>query len=206
MFKKSELDGAWEERGVIGTRIEIKGSKVTILWRNTPALETSFKKENGGDGKIILKLKETGLRNQNQGPVYATVTELSYKDGKLEFVEDFPISGVSRATLEKTLYSRYGAYEIVDEILPELKGEWSDEKGWFKLEFSGNQMKFQGEKRKIHVLRPISGYRSEFFIADEDPSCYDFRGFSRPVYSGGVITVQMMICDAPPVVIELKKK
>ena len=37
----SELSGAWEERGVIGTRIEIDGDDICVLWRNAPVLETS---------------------------------------------------------------------------------------------------------------------------------------------------------------------
>ena len=46
---RKALDGAWEERGVIGTRIEIKGDKLTVLWRSGVVLETKFKTERDGE-------------------------------------------------------------------------------------------------------------------------------------------------------------
>ena len=51
-----DLNGAYEEPYVIGSRIEIDGSKIIILWRASPVLETSFKIVEE-DGRTELKLK-----------------------------------------------------------------------------------------------------------------------------------------------------
>jgi type I restriction enzyme M protein len=42
MRRFKELEGAWEEPGVIGTRVEIEKDRITVLWRNAPVLETAL--------------------------------------------------------------------------------------------------------------------------------------------------------------------
>lgn len=199
----SELAGAWEERGVIGDRVEIDGKRITVLWRNMPVLETKYKAEKS-DGGYVLALKDTGLRYRGDASNYAELTRVFYKDGSLELTKFFPITGESKDVLTKTEYSRYGNFTIVDEILPELEGTWEDDNGFLSLVFRGDTMALNGEVTKIHVLRPGSGYGC--VIADADPSKYDFPGFSRPEYLGGVITIRMIVCDAPPMEFTLKKK
>ena len=58
------LDGAWEEKGVIGIRIEINGSHIVVLWRNSPVLDTKFQLVEGENEKE-LKLKKNGLRYED---------------------------------------------------------------------------------------------------------------------------------------------
>ena len=54
--------GAWEESGVFGPRVEIKGRNITFYWRCRPVLRTHFKTQSDGSGlKIILK-------NKNEAP------------------------------------------------------------------------------------------------------------------------------------------
>ena len=125
---EAELNGAYEERGVIGTRVEIEGKSITVLWRNRPVLETTFKTEET-DGGYLLRLEDSGLRNAGDPHVYATVTRVFVHGGTMEFDEEFPISGPSKNRLEKTALTRYGNVTICDELLPDLEGTWKEADG-----------------------------------------------------------------------------
>ena len=191
-----ELNGAWEERGVIGTRIEIDGKNITVLWRNAPVLETTFKTKTEGDG-LKLVLSKNGLRCSGASSDYAAITELKYGDGRLEMTEYFPITGESKTSLSKTENSRYGNYDVVDSVLDELQGKWQDGEGCFELEFHKDEMILNGIKMKIHVLRSKDGPDDRYLIADADPSVYELQGFSRFSFDGNTIAGLMTILDAP---------
>ena len=197
MSKISDLlNGAWEERGVFGTRIEINGSRIVIYWRSSPVLKTTFKtveKENGYE----LKLRDDGLRNNLTGPAYATVSELLFSDDRLTFTEDFPISGKSVSNFTKTDNNLYGNCVISDDLLKKLHGTWKTDDGYHELVFKRNTMSFTGKTVKIHALI-FSGQNSEFFtIANEDPSIRDWEGFTQFQYKNGVISTSMIVLDAP---------
>ena len=196
--KKNVLNGAWEERGVIGTRIEIDAPHITVLWRNAPVLETTFS-EVPEDGGTLLVLKACGLRYADSGKDYATLTRLFYRDGKLETVKDFPITGEDRETLEKTEHSRFGDYTIVDERLGELRGEWKDEHGIFSLTFSGDRLTANERTIRIHLLHANRESGDRLKIADADPSKYEVLDYGQMEYLAGKIIARPMIFDAPPV-------
>ena len=201
MKKYIELNGNWEERGVIGTRIEISNGKITILWRNLPTLTTSFSVEKDGTA-LVLKLKDKKLRHMPSGEEYAEVARLSYEDEKLTFKEIFPISGVSSAVLTKTENSRYGNYSIVDKtIFPLLNGEWTDESGSYNLKISRGKLTLNGETIKIHVLKSNYEYTptNEYKIVDEDPSKYEVLYLSHMTFRAGKITATIPVCDAPSI-------
>lgn len=203
-MKDFRFNGAWEERGVIGTRIEIDAPKITILWRNSPVLETKFTlKKRGDDTELVLKKR--GLRYERDIREYAEVKELVFHDGKLIFTKDFPITGESAEAIERTEQSRYGNYAIADELLPELQGEWSDEEGFHKLSFLKDTMTINGRKIKIRLLRP-NGQDGFIKIADYDPSVYEIFGFSELIYRDGRIFGNMIILDAAPYTVEFRKK
>ena len=207
MKNEPSLDGAWEERGVIGTRVEIKTPEITVLWRNTPVLETKFKAENR-DGETVLKLKNDGLRYPNTYSDFAKVTELVYSDGKLIFKKLFVISGEDCEILEKTENSRYGNYTIADkEILHLLKGEWVTEDGYFHLNFCGDVLNVNGNKISIHALKSNSGYpnRNIYKIVDADPSNYGIHDFSEMTYDNGRLVAVIPVCDAPSIIVEFIK-
>jgi hypothetical protein len=202
------LNGAWQEPGVIGTRIEIEGKNITILWRNRPVLETTFRTAEE-DGGIELILKEKDLRNDPSEKPYATVTRLFCKDGKLIFAEDFPISGPSTDVLSKTELSRYGNVTICDEVLDELQGNWVEANGgdYFHLTFQGSRMTLTGNgTREVHAVRS-NGWMNEppVMIIDADPSVYEWRGLCNMTYEGGEIRLQMIVCDAPPMYITFRR-
>ncbi|MBR7071318.1 MAG: hypothetical protein IKI29_04060 [Clostridia bacterium] len=201
-----ELNGAWEERGVIGTRIEIDGNKLTVLWRSAPVLETTFRMAQK-DGLLELKLKHNGLRYQNDVKNYATIRRIIFADGKLEVTQDFPISGESQEILQKTDRTRYGNYEIDDSILPQLQGTWKSNDGYFEITFHKDKMNFCGLVTRVHALKPknISNGAELYMIADQDSSVEGWHGFSRLQYYGGILTSTMFVCDAPSVQYIFKK-
>ena len=191
---RKELDGAWEEPGVISTRIEITGRRITILWRSYPVLETTFSAKRKEDVTELF-LRETGMRNKGDTRIYADVTGLEYKDGKLTFREMFPITGESVTVLSRTEKSRYGNYDIADEVIKELQGIWKDSSGFFEFSVKKNVLTLNGEKRRIHVLKPRSG--GHYVIADEDPSVDGWDGFTRFEYHAGRVVTRMIVLDAP---------
>ena len=193
-----KLNGAWEEPGVIGTRIEIDGDDVTILWRNSPVLQTTFKTASE-DGGTALILSENGLRYAGGAADYGKVTRLWHHDGKLEFTEHFPVTGESKIILKKTENSRYGNFDVANDLLEALQGDWKSTDGFFEMTICGNVMTARGRKTKIVVLSPKGAHRGGYIIADEDPSKYelDALGLSRLEYDGARLTARMQVFDAP---------
>lgn len=207
MVFNRELDGAWEEPGVIGTRIEIEGRRITVLWRNSPVLVTACKWEKR-DGGIELILAHNGMRYEGAASDYGELRSLFYKDGTLLMTEYFPITGESRQTLKKTLQSRYGNYTVEKEPLKELQGTWRDETGTFTLTFSGDTLTANGTSTRICLLRSNSdpaGSR-RYKVADKDPAKYEVLHYSHMEYTGGQLTAQMMVFDAPPHVMRFHKE
>lgn len=204
--KKSAADGNWEERGVIGTRIEISDGTVTVLWRNVPVLVTKFKEEREGDATELV-LNERGMRYPSDSRDYATVTKLYLEGETLHFVEYFPITGESRTALTRTDNSRYGNYDIVDDkIAPMLQGDWvADE--YNELHVKGLRMSRDGETTEFHVLAPRGGSPAgEYRIVDVDPSKSGMMEYVNMRFAGGVIRAVIPVCDAPSIELTFIKR
>ena len=205
-MKRSLLNGAWEERGVIGTRIEINNKRIVIMWRNSPVLDTSFEISEK-NGSAVLELEKTGLRYQGSASDYAEVTGIEYADGKLIFKENFPITGPSETALEKTENSKYGPYLISDgETLKLLSGEWKDGSGFYTLKIKKNVMEWNGTKIKFHTLIPKSGFCGIFRIVDEDPSKYEVFHLSNMTFDGQNIRANEIVCDGPTIELVFTKQ
>ncbi len=207
MAKYDELFGNWEEKNVIGTRVEIDKNTLAILWQGGIVLKTKYKATKEKDGKITLKLKQNGLRYEGSVSDYAVVTSLYYEAGSLYFIKNFPITGESTEILTKTENSRYGNYRIEDEkILPLLEGEWKSTNGFYELSFLGDTLIFGGKKIKIHALRSnYEGAIEEYKIADQNPAKHEIAHLANLKYSGGVITANEIILDGPTVTIVFEK-
>ncbi len=203
MFGKSEkLDGAWEERGVYGPRIEIAGKRLTVFWRNSPVLETTFTTA-ARDGATELIPKKRGLRYRNAVTDYAELTGLVFNDGALTVTEYFPITGESKTVLHRTENSRFGNYDFADERFGELAGTWKDGNGYVTLVFKGGKLEINGRKVSVRLLKPkgdCSPYAA-LRIADSDASVSGWDGMSDFVYDHGVITARIDVCDAPSVTV-----
>ncbi|MBP5270672.1 MAG: hypothetical protein ILO42_06925 [Clostridia bacterium] len=198
------LDGAWEEPGVLGTRIEISGNKLTILWRNAPVLETTFR-IIGTECGTELKPKKRELAYRSDLRPYAEVTSLVLRGEELELTKHFPITGDDLTVLRKTDRSRYGSYDVADELLPELQGRWSDGSDYMAIVIKGDVFSLNGKAHRFHVLRPRGRDTGEYLIADVDPSVYGWDGFLRFTYCGGELRSLIQVCDAPSIPVTYRK-
>ena len=200
-----KLNGAWEERGVIGTRIEIEGNIIDIMWRNSTVLKTKFKTVEK-DGKLSLILNDKEMRYTKDTPAYATVEEIYFENDSLHFIELFPITGTSTTVLSKTTNSRYGNYEIVDdEILPLLQGKWISNDEYLKLEIKGRTIACNDNKTKIHILKSNGSFVGKYEVVDDDPSKFSLLYFNRVEFDGVNILAYEYVCDAPSVEIVFRK-
>lgn len=199
---KINLDGYWEPNH-LGPRIEIKGKAIIVLWRNSTVLQTTFSEKIDGD-RVILALKNNELKYSYEQKPYATVDELYYQNGYIHIVENFPISGLSTDEFKRTENSRYGAYDVVNELLPSLRGEWKSENDW-SFTIKGNELTMFGEKMKICVLRSKK-YPNLYKIVDENPANYEMlSGLRQFELKGDVITTAIQVCDAPSIDLIFKK-
>lgn len=206
MTDRSALNGAWEEPGVIGTRIEIEGNKIVLLWRGAPVLTTTFRVKAGEEGDALL-LRRTGMRYEHAASDYAAVAGLVYRDGVLTLTEDFPISGPSVTRLRKTENSRYGNFDEVDGRLGELAGVWKEQGGALTLTVKGDVMDLDGKRARIRLLRSRSDPPgAPLTIRDADPSVFEWSGIDRLTYDGERITGFRRICDAPSQLLVFEKK
>ena len=197
-----DLNGAWEEPGVIGTRVEIEGSSINILWRNSTVLLTTFETAEK-DGGVELILKDKGLCDARPEP-YATIQRLFVKDGKMSFVKLFSISGESTEVLKKTDQSRYGDVTVVNDILPELEGKWSA--GSKFNEFSIKDGVLYVYDRKVKLIAVRRSYDGETVIRDEDASKYDFGMYRFFEYRDSKLYTSMIIYDAPQIQLTFTKE
>ena len=95
-----ELEGAWETK-YIGTRIEIQGDQITILYRNRPVLETTFTLLEDGEIKY-LRLINVGLRYKEDSKDYAIIDKLYLENEQLHLYKTFYIAGKHNEILHKT--------------------------------------------------------------------------------------------------------
>lgn len=195
---RKKLDGAWEERGVVGSRIEIEKDKLTVLWRGGVVLKTKFKAKQRGD-VITLCLAQNGMRYNGAPSDYATVTDIHYDGDALFFEENFPITGKSVTKMQKTENSRYGNVDIIDgEILKQLRGKWRSDIGSYEITIKKDTMELYGKKYKIHVV--LRGTSSDpYVIIDADPSKEVIGCYYKMEYDGNVIKATVAVCDAPSI-------
>lgn len=195
-MNKQELNGAWEEKGVIGTRVEIDGDKITFLWRSSPVLTTSFRVKCGDD-KDELILKKTGLRYAGASSDYAEVIGLRFAEGQLVLTEFFPITGKSQTVLTLTENTRYGRYTPDPDALSSIWGNWTDEQGYCKLSFREDKATVNGEEQPYVVLIPFGG--GETIVTGADPAVDGLGGLGRLTLRGDALYGSVRVCDAPSV-------
>ena len=196
-----KLNGAWEPRGYLGPRAEIRGRKLIRLWRSSPVLETGFSTEREDD-RLLLKLEKTELQYAGSDRPYASVRACWYKDGALTFVDDFPITGESTEVLYPTDHSRYGNVTIVDrEYLPKLRGKWVSNDSSMTLCFRNGVMEIDHDGSVYRTVR-IAVVRNkgdgEVRIINRDPACEELGMFAPLRWQGGTLHTYIPICDAAP--------
>ena len=204
------FDGAWEETGVIGPRLEIDGDKVIFLWQASVVLETTFKTIQEG-GKTVLKLEHNGLRSEGSLDPYAVIKEFYFNGTALVTVTDFRFSGVCETKFHLTNHSRYGNVTLVnDEYLPQLSGVW--ESKYTDLIFEGDKLSIchhgitKPERELTIVCARRNNAQCKVDILDKDPSKHNIGEFYSVVFSGGKLTACIDVCDDKPVIVDFTKK
>ncbi len=153
-----------------------------------------------------LKLGKRELAYSTDSKPYAEVTSLVLRGDELELTKHFPITGEDVTVLRKTDRSRYGNYDVADELIPELKGKWSDGNGYIEIVIRGDVFTINGNAHRFHVLRQRGRDTGEYLIADADPSVYGWDGFLRFTYCGGELRSLIQVCDAPSIPVTFRKK
>lgn len=193
-----ELTGNWEEPGIIGSRIEISGDSIVILWQSGVVLTTTFTAEEIPDGTIELHLRQNALCYAHSTQAYATVERLYYEGGRLHYVQNFPITGISEQVLTLTDKSRYGYVTINDDLLAEVQGTWEDTfTGDRAFTIVGDEMTMDGSTFRIHAA--VNRYKNrgeDFAIIHEDPSVHHIGYFSEMIYRDNQIKAYILVCDA----------
>ena len=197
-----DLNGAWEEPGVIGTRVEIRGRDLVILWRSDPVLTTTFRVQETAEGLSLLPAA-TGMRYRGAAFDYATLSGLVYRDGALILTEYFPITGESSTTLKPTENTRFGRYAPDQKARALVQGDWRDENGFLEMSFRGDKVRFNGKVKRFVVLRPFDN--GPLLVADRDPAVDGWDGMDRFEIRGDELVSSIMVCDAKPVPILLRR-
>ncbi|MBQ7514874.1 MAG: hypothetical protein IJS96_01215 [Schwartzia sp.] len=197
------LDGAWKPRDY-GTRIEIDGDTMLILWMNRPALETKFTVTEE-DGKTVLHLEKTGLREPGDKKDYAQITGLWIEDGVMHFVKVFDIAGEKVEFLSPTTESRYGNVTVVTEKeLPRLEGLWkTKDAGGYTLKIEGEalswrfaQYEWEGPVAIAVVHENWEKDPDRFTVRAKDPAREYIGFFTTFDYRDGKLHTEIPVYDA----------
>jgi len=197
------LDGAWKPRDY-GTRIEIDGDNILILWMNRPQLETTFTVTEE-DGKTVLHLEKTGLRERGDQKDYAQITGLWVEDGQMHFVKVFDIAGEKSEVLSLTTESRYGNVTVVTEQeLPRIEGIWkTKDRMDYTLKIEGEKIswrfakyEWEGPVEFVVIHENWEKDPDKFKIRPKNPAVDYFRGFTTFDYRDGKLHTEIPVYDA----------
>lgn len=199
----ASLNGAWKPHDY-GTRIEIDGENILILWMNRPQLETTFTvtEENG---KTVLHLEKTGMRERGDQKDYAQITGLWVEDGQMHFVKVFDIAGEKSEVLLLTTESRYGNVTVVTEReLPRIEGIWkTNDRMEYTLKIEGERLswrfaeyEWEGPVEFAVVHENWENDPDKFTIRPKNPAVDYFRGFTTFNYRDGKLYTQIPVYDA----------
>ena len=198
MLFEEELNGNWEEKGVIGSRIEIHDDNIIFLWRSGEVLSTTFSAEQTANGVIELHLSQNGLRYAGSDTDYATVERLYYEGGRPHYSKQFPFSGISEEILTPTDKSRYGYVTINDDLLANVQGTWEDTfTGSQTFTIIGDEMTLDGRTFRIHAA--INRYKNrgeDFSIIHQNPAIHEIGYFTEMICQDGAIKGYILVCDA----------
>ena len=199
----ASLDGAWKPRDY-GTRIEIDGETILILWMNRPQLETTFTVTEE-DGKTVLHLEQTGLRERGDQKDYAQITGLWVEDGQMHFVKVFDVAGEKSEVLSPTTESRYGNVTVVTEKeLPRIEGVWkTKDRMDYTLKIEGEKIswrfakyEWEGPVEFAVIHENWEKDPDKFIIRPKNPAVDYFRGFTTFAYRDGKLHTEIPVYDA----------
>lgn len=199
----ASLDGAWKPRDY-GTRIEIDGEHILILWMNRPQLKTTFTVTEE-DGKTVLHLEKTGLRERGDQKDYAQIAGLWVEDGQMHFVKVFDVAGEKSEVLSPTTESRYGNVTVVTEKeLPRIEGVWkTKDRMDYTLKIEGEMLswrfakyEWEGPVEFAVIHENWETDPDKFKIRPKNPAVDYFRGFTTFDYRDGKLHTEIPVYDA----------
>ena len=199
----ASLNGAWKPRDCV-TRIEIDGENILILWMNRPQLKTTFTVTEE-DGKTVLHLEQTGLRERGDQKDYAQITGLWVEDGQLHFVKVFDVAGEKSEVLSPTTESRYGNVTVVTEKeLPRIEGVWkTKDRMDYTLKIEGEKIswrfakyEWEGPVEFAVIHENWETDPDKFKIRPKNPAVDYFTGFTTFDYRDGKLHTQIPVYDA----------
>lgn len=200
--KGTSLDGAWQPDNY-GTRVEIEGDKMIILWRSAPVLETKFTVSQE-DKKKVLKLEKTEMWDSVRGHAIGTVTGCYVEDGKMHLLQHYEFAGDDEEILAPTTESRYGDAKVVtDKMTPRLKGIWksTDREGCtLKIGNGSLQWRFGEDEWRGPVDFVVVHYnwkdnKDDCSIVDKDPSLDYVGDFQAIEFKGGKLAARIHVHD-----------
>lgn len=200
--KGASLDGAWQPDNY-GTRVEIMGDKIVILWRSAPVLETKFTVSQEG-AKKVLKLEKTEMWDAVRGHAVGTVTGCYVEEGKMHLLQHYEFAGDDEEILEPTTDSRYGDAKLVtDKMMPRLKGTWkSPDRGGCTLKIDGGSLKWRfGEdewKGPVEIVVVHYNWKEDkddYSIVDKDASQEYVGDFQAIECKKGKLTARIHVHD-----------
>lgn len=194
------FNGAWEEKGVIGPRVEIQGNRLVRLWNANIVLETDFETFEEG-GKTVLKLVHSGLRDSSSIDPYATIKECYYDGAALVFIDEYRFAGETELRMTPTSNSRYGNVTIVsDEVMPQLQGKWESKytdllfEGSF-LSISGHGLNKPESVTQVVAVKHNSQDSDEIFIIDKDPAKKSIGTYTSIIFCDGSLKAYVRVSD-----------
>lgn len=111
------LSGVWKSDFSSGLRVEIRGSELTRLQDGVPVLRTAFTVAPE-EGRLVLTLADTALRETEDSDPYATVTACWLEGGALILVDNAPDTGESWAALYPVEDGLLDGTTAPDDTLP----------------------------------------------------------------------------------------
>ena len=200
--RSDSLDGAWQPDNY-GTRVEIAGDKIVILWRSAPVLETKFTVSQEGRKKV-LKLEKTEMWDTARGHAVGTVTGCYVEDGRMHLLQHYEFAGDDEEILEPTTESRYGDAKLVtDKMMPRLKGTWkSSDRGGCTLKIDGGSLKWKfgedewrGPVDIVVVHYNWKDDKDDCSIVDKDASQEYVGDFQAVEFKKGKLTARIHVHD-----------
>lgn len=201
--KGASLDGAWQPDNY-GTRVEIAGDKIVVLWRSAPVLETMFTVSQEGKRKV-LRLEKTEMWDETRGHAIGAVTGCYVEDGKMHLLQHYEFAGDDEEILEPTTESRYGdAAVITEKMLPRIQGVWQTEDGSYAIRISGSTLESRFRENawahpaKIAVVHyNWRDDKDSFAIVPEDPAQHEIEPFTIFEYKkDGKLHARIIVHDA----------
>ena len=205
-----KLEGAWQPDD-FGTRVEITGDTMLVLWRNAPVLETKFT-VSGEGGKRVLHLEKDEMRNARDGRVFARITGCWVEDGMMHLLQHYDIAGDDEEILKPTKESRYGDVTVVSEkMMPRLRGRWITESdGGGEMEFIDGTLRCRLRNEKWNGPVPIAVTRDNdeperIRIVHRNPAEQDILYFFDLRYVDGKLVARVHIDDDDPIRLVFEK-